>query len=169
MRKYFNLISCFILLFIVQKSYAQDGAGVYPILDIRPFMKLELLNISSANIDFNFEEENEMINGKQLQGMIKVKIKSNQNWQLSVVPSKNVITEQSNVLRTLPVSIISIKKLGPGSYIPLTPEGISIASGLRGNSLLPSNNITLDIMAKPGVNAESGVYLVNLIYTLSAN
>ncbi len=156
-----------ILSFFITSVKAQFGGSVFPFLEIHPFMKLEVNTTNNKDIEFVFNNDQQLLNGVSLNNGLNVKIKSNRNWQLNVSSQGDFFVEQSNNSQLISATVLSIKKQTDAIYKNLSASPVILANGGRGSDKKSGNFFSLDLKATPGLDYEGGDYMLNLIFTLS--
>jgi hypothetical protein len=164
MLKYITLC-CFSLTAFGQ---IENRSSLNLYLDIRPFISLEV-SVGSGNLNYEFNNFDVISTGITKSNAFWVRIKSNQNWQMSVSTLSTHFNDVNNGQQSgIPSDALRLKK-GNGSYIPLTVSRSPIASGGRGGSQNSRNNFGLDMQALIGPNHQSGNYIIDVVFTITAD
>ncbi len=128
------------------------------------------LHVSSAKgdiVDFDFKNENHISNGITYKNGIDIAIKSNQNWRLNISSTSANFSYFNGDISTLPVRILSFQSAKKVNPIVLSMVEQEIASGPKGGNSKKENNFSLDVIATPGLDAQSGSFITNVIFTLT--
>jgi hypothetical protein len=134
-------------------------------LTVKSFISMKVNK--SQNMDFKFNNTEQMEQGITKPNAFNVEIKSNQNWNLSIsslTPNFLALGPDSQTL--LPSSVLGLRKGSTSSFVSVTQNPNTLASGSRGSNT-SGNQFTLDLKATPGLNFDGGSFTIVVVFTVS--
>lgn len=158
-----------ILLFLLPiETLGQIGnGGIHPYLDIRSFMSLKV-DVGKPGLDYTFDSDKTYNSGIVNSKAFDVKIKSNQNWRLTVSSQTAFFSNvSSGSFSNVPSKVLSIKADKSNTFLPVQLNPVEIANGKRGSDNKSGNSFDLDLKADPGLNYDGGIYALTIVFSLS--
>jgi hypothetical protein len=161
-------ISCCIMMVLCSfYTIGQDVTGVYPNLDIRSFMSLNV-ELNNTNTLFDFNTVDKLNNGITQTGMFKVEVKSNKNWIVLVSSTSEFLEPEDPVWDDkIPSSVFRLRKTGQANWRSLGTTQCQIANGNRGGKNRQGNTFMVDLNASPGLSFMGGTYSCDIIFTIT--
>ena len=135
-------------------------------VSIQPVIELSLAN-SSSNIIFSTSDQysSEYV----ATSFNTVKIKSNQNWNLSISATSSVFTASGTFASSnMPASLCRLSVTGQTGTLSLSTTSQLLATGNRGNDVYTGNSFGITLKINPGYDYGAGIYSLGLVYTLTA-
>lgn len=123
---------------------------------------------SNGSLDFKFNNNQELLDGISLNNKFNVNVVSNKNWVLNVSTlTSNFLAIGPQASTQMPPEILSIKKNGSSSFVPLSHNPSMVTLGYKGDQTSSNNQFKMDLKATPGYTFNGGAYAIVLIFTLS--
>jgi hypothetical protein len=133
-------------------------------IDIPSLQSLRIEMVETGSIKFSNTQD--MGNGKLITGFCRVNVVSSVPWVVHVSSPAPFFTEKSGLSsQKLPINFVEMRGNLGGAFIPITNQPIPI---LRSDNTRIQNTYMLDLRINAPFNHETGKYLADLIFTISA-
>lgn len=127
----------------------------------------DLMNMhvmSTHNQAIRIKNMQEVAYGKYIRNYMKIKVKSNRPWIISVMSNNKYLTSTSGASELVPVDIFSLQPEGIDQEVILTntPQVL-----IQSNNNALENNYFINLKVGPTFNYNGGRYYVDFIFTLT--
>lgn len=157
----FIILISFSLSLKAQNGFSGTSSGSFMVYSIQ---SIDITNLTGA---VSFNTPNDYFNGVNVDHYANIKVKSNENWQLSVSTQSTYFTAMSSNSSTdMPGNILSMKVTGRKHFKTLSTKGFTLQKGNRGSSG-NRNDFDIDMNFDPGFAFNGGVYNIGILYTLT--
>ncbi len=152
-----------VLQFSASKAQSDDMTST---ISIQAVMELTL-GKSATNLVFSTPDQ--YASEFALTGFNTVRIKTNQNWNLSVSATSSVFTASGTFASSnMPASLCRVGVTGQTSTVSLSTTSQQLTAGNRGSDSYAGNNFDITLRINPGYNYGAGIYSLGVVYTLTA-
>ncbi len=149
------------------KAQFTDVQVLNSFLDVRPFMTFDV-NVNGQGLQYVFQSNEDFSAGILKHNIFRVAVKSNQLWQLNISSETPSFAHlKTGLPSSIPASALRFRRETRTNFITLGMNQQMLATGGRGGSNTRDNNFMLDMLASPGESAESGNFIINVIFTLT--
>lgn len=150
-------------------SVQYDNDNGARVKEVRGTIVMPVLSDLTINVtqdrDLNVKSFENIIGGKLYSGYVKLNVKCNRPWIVSVVANNSTFyTSTSSGIQTVPVNVIKLKRTGTDKFINLSslPQVI-----LQNENNLIQNNYSLDLKVQPEFGYSGGRYNFDMTFTLT--
>ena len=146
------------------QSTATDSKNENITVELKDAVELTLTSNANGNA-FLFDNVDEYENGLTNLNASTLKVRSNKAWKIDVKANSANFTG-GDATTPMPASVLSVG-IGNQNFLPLSTTAQDLKTGPRGTNTVAGNFFNVDYKANPGFNYSAGVYVMNVVYTLT--
>jgi uncharacterized membrane protein YdcZ (DUF606 family) len=135
------------------------------ILNVQSVVNVSLNQTSSATVTFGSSAN--YTNGITSLNFHSLQVQSNMSWLINVSAPQYFTAGGGGASTNMPSNIMSIRRNGTSTFMPLSTLSQTIASGSAGDISASGNTSSYDMQFNPGYSYNPGIYNISLTYTLT--
>jgi hypothetical protein len=141
------------------QSYTASHSATVQVNKVSAINVISTNNVNISNsVDYNI--------GTSVDNFWTVQVDANSTWQVTVnATTANFLPITVN---TVPISILSFRKNGSLTWLPLTSNAQVVATGNKGDNATVGNSFGVDLKIVPTLEYEPGTYTLSIVFTSTA-